>query len=298
MYLDVYGHDRHVLTIHEIDLDATPLLDTATAVNLDTDTGIAYRAEIQYAKGPWAFGLDYFLLLTSQSADDRTAAAAGAIDEVAFAVPNRSYVSASPGEVLYYRILEDTDLEMWTIDLYALRRLSEASGNSLSLQIGVRFADFDNDYHAAVGVEGIEGSRLDASSNYGWMPGPLVGLVGSVAVGRSTLQGYLGQSVVFGSAELSRTVGDFLGPFSEIPNFISQENLHADQDTAIPITDLRVKWVYRLSEVFSVGAGVHGSTWWNVPVPPGIVPTQSGTAALDENTLVLFGAAGIVRISF
>jgi hypothetical protein len=59
-----------------------------------------------------------------------------------------------------------------------------------------------------------------------------------------------------------------------------------------------VKWVYRLSEVFSVGAGVHGSTWWNVPVPPGIVPTQSGTAALDENTLVLFGAAGIVRISF
>jgi hypothetical protein len=295
MFLDVYGHDRHVLTIHEIDLGASPPVDTETAVRLETDAGIAYRAGIQYASGPWVFGLDYFLLLTAQSADDITAAAGGAVDR-AFEMPNRTFLSTDPSEILFYGVLEDTDLEMWTLDLYALRKLSESAGGSLSLQVGVRFGDFDNDYHAVAGVQGIEGRRVDASSNYGRMTGPLLGMSASIAMGRSSLHGYIGQSVIFGSAELSRTVGDFQGPFSENPAFVSQGSFHADDDVAIPITELRLSWVYGLSDVFSLGAGVHTSTWWNVPVPPGVVPLENGSAALDENTLTLFGVMGIVKV--
>jgi hypothetical protein len=300
MYLDVHGHDRHVLTIHRVDLDATPETDFQTAVSLDTDAGVAYRAELQYAAGRWAFGLDYFLLLTSQSADEVTASAGGAIDEARFEVPGRTFVSTTPSEVLFYRILEDTDLEMWTIDLYAMRTLSEGPGGSLSLQVGARFADFDNDYHAAVGIDGVEGRRLDASSNYGWMPGPLVGLVGRITAGRSVFQGYLGQSVVFGTAELTSSRSDFQGPFSETADVLYRrtETFHADQDVAIPITEVRLKWIYRLSGLLSLGAGVHSSTWWSVPVPPGVVPIEGGDVSLDENMLVLFGAAGIVRFSF
>lgn len=193
-------------------------------------------------------------------------------------------------------MLEDTDLEMWTLDLYALRTLSESAGGSLSLQLGVRFGDFDNDYHAVAGLQGIEGRRVDASSNYGRMTGPLIGLSGSIPMGRSSLYGYIGQSVIFGSAELSGTVGDFQGPFSENPAFVSQATFHADDDVAIPITEVRLTWVYNLSGVFSLGAGVHTSTWWDVPVPPGVVPLENGDAVLDENTLVLFGAMGIVKI--
>jgi hypothetical protein len=59
---------------------------------------------------------------------------------------------------------------------------------------------------------------------------------------------------------------------------------------------LRLSWVYGLSDVFSLGAGVHTSTWWNVPVPPGVVPLENGSAALDENTLTLFGVMGIVKV--
>jgi hypothetical protein len=299
MYMEVYGHDRHVLTIHEIDFDTAPESDSRTAVNLDTDSEIAYRAEIQYATRRWTFGFDYFLLLTSQSTDDRAGSAGGDIDEVAFEVPGRSFFSTGPSEALYYRILEDTDLEMWTMDLYAMRALSESDTGLLSLQLGVRVADFDNDYHAAVGLAALEGRRIDSSSNYGTMPGPLVGLVGAVSLGQSTLQGYLGQSVVFGSAELSNIVADFEGPFSEdpAPDFAFRETFHADQNVAIPITEVRLKWIYRISDLLSLGAGVQSSTWWNVPVPPGVIPSE-GTDAFDESTLVLFGAAAIVRIAF
>jgi hypothetical protein len=53
MYVDAYGHDEYVLTIHEIDL-ATPRQENEnkTALSLDTDAGLAYRAEIQRTASP------------------------------------------------------------------------------------------------------------------------------------------------------------------------------------------------------------------------------------------------------
>jgi hypothetical protein len=303
MSMDAYGHDQHVLTIHEIDLDATPRTDRKTAINLDTDAEIAYRTEFQYTRGKWGLGADFFLLLTSQSGENLTAAAgpsSGTLDEVIFEVADRSFTSSDPSQVLFYGVLEDTDLEAWTLDLYGIRTLSEVGENTLDLMLGVRFGDFDNDYRAVVGIEGVGGSRLDASSNYGRMTGPIVGLAGNIRHGRASLQGSIGQSVLFGSAELSTMSREFTGTFSgETSSFFAQESFEKkQQDVAIPITEVRIKLGYKLTEFLSLGAGVHSSTWWDVPVPPGVTPIADGDEAFHENTIVFFGVLGSVKLTF
>ena len=45
-----------------------------------------------------------------------------------------------------------------------MRTLAARNRSSIQMQFGLRFADFDNDYHGVVGVEKVNGSLLNASS--------------------------------------------------------------------------------------------------------------------------------------
>jgi hypothetical protein len=292
-----------VLTIHQIDLDSTPRLDSKTAVSLDTDDAFAYRGEFQYTRGQWGLGLDFFWFVTTQNAAPRTAAAdgsSGPIDQVVFEVPDRGFTSSGPNQVLFFQLLEDTDLEFWTVDLYAIKTLAETPTSGIRLQVGLKIGDFDNDYHAAVGIQNVAGLRLDASSNYDRMMGPLVGLAGSYHRGRHSIDGYLGQSVLLGTAEkLTTTSREFTGAFSETPSFFAAETLRREQvNVAIPITELRIKWALRLTDLISLVAGTQASAWFDVPVPPGVIPIADGDEAFHENTLVSLGLFSGVKLTF
>jgi hypothetical protein len=301
MILDAYGHDQHVLTMHEIDLDATPRLDAKTAVALETDDGPAYRGKVEYAGERWGWGLDFLWWNGSQDLAERNAAGgAGAADQVAFEVADRTFTSSAPDQVLFYRVLEDTDLTMWTLDLYAARTLAETPESRLRILFGLRNADFDNDYRAVAGLEAAAGSRLDASSNYGRMMGPLLGLDGDVHLGRNTFRGFLGQSVVLGEAELSGSAREFTGAFTEDPPppFFTGETFRRLEDVAIAITELRVQWTYDVTRRVALGLGADTSAWWDVRVPPGVVPIADGDEALHDNDIVFFGLHGVVRVAF
>jgi hypothetical protein len=301
MLMDAYGHDQHVLTVHQVDLDSTPRTDSKTAVDLETDDGPAYRGTVEYRRVRWGWGLDFLWWNGSQDAADRSAAAdggGGPIEQIAFEVADRTFLSSGPDQVLFYGILEDTDITAWTLDVYAIRSLTEMPQTNVHLLLGLRNADFDNDYRAVVGIDGMAGSRLDASSNYGRMMGPLVGLTASGHVGRNTLRGYLGQSVVLGEAELSSSSREFTGPFIEAPSFFTEESFRERRDVAIPISELRLNWSYDLGERWSFGVAAETSAWWDVQVPPGVIPIAGGDQALHENTLVFFGLAGTVSFAF
>jgi hypothetical protein len=128
------------------------------------------------------------------------------------------------------------------------------------------------------------------------MIGPLLGLSGQLDLGASTLHGYIGQSVVFGSAALNHRVRDFIGPVSTMPNVVAEETFGKDQDVAIPITELRLSWLYPVSPRVSVGISANSSIWWDVPVPPGVIPVSEGDQVFHENTLIYFGLALAVKL--
>ncbi len=304
LYVSAHGHDQHVLTVREGDLGATPSTESRAAVLLKTNGNLAPRLVVRWERARWTFGADVFWFVTKHALSGRSASATGGGDRVAFEVADRSFVSTAPSELLSFQILEDTELATWTVDLYALRTLAETPSSKLELQLGMRNADFDNDYRAVVGIVGDGGRRIDASSNYGRMIGPLVGLVGTIERGRSRFEGYLGQSLVFGEAELTNRARDFRGALEsavpvegEIDTAFTDIRFRALNDVAIPISEFRLGWRYRLGKRFQLGAGVNVSAWWDVPVPPGVIPSTAGSSTqLLENTIVYSGLSAAIQI--
>jgi len=299
-YMQVYGHDQHVLNIQEIDIDSEPTWNYNTALTLETEPGASGTGGFQYARGKWAFGIDFFVLYTSQDLADKTSAAddsSGTNDQVIYEVAGREYTSSDPNEVLYFHIRPDTALQVWTADIYGMRTLAEGSNSGIHLQMGLRNADFDNDYRAVVGIENVAGTRLDASSNYDRMMGPLVGLAADFRVGKSYFKGYIGQSLVFGDVELTSEFNDFTGSFSA-PSYFAYEKFIQKREVAIPITEFHLKWTYRLTKSLSLGLGANTSVWWDVPVPPSVIPNGDGTESLHENTIVFFGLHAAVKLTF
>lgn len=108
--------------------------------------------------------------------------------------------------------------------------------------------------------------------------------------------------LVLGDAELGSVSREFTGTFTEgsTPTIVSQEVFRKEPnpDVAIPITEFRVKWTYELTRWISLGVGAHASTWWDVPVPPGVTPTEGGDQALHENTVIFFGLLGGLKFTF
>ena len=303
MYTDAFGNDRQVLRVRQLDLDATPATDTATPVDLDTEGTLANRFTVQYSRAKWedwTLGLDFIFFGTAQGRPARTGAAdgpAGPIDQLIFEIADRSFTSSDPAEALTFDVITDTDIAAWTMDFYGIRTLAEAPERKLFLLLGLRNADFDNDYHGIAAIESVNGSLVDASSNYDAMQGPLIGLIGELQLGKNTLTGYIGQSVVFGSANLSRTISDFTGPVGDPLATVAQETYRRIHDVSIPITEFRVRWMHPVSRRFSVGATANASIWSDVPVPPAIEPGASG-GSLDRNTIVFFGLGAALEYRF
>jgi hypothetical protein len=295
VYVEVSGHDQHVLTVQRPGGSET--------VALDTDAALGYRATALYDRARWAYGLDFFIHRTDQGVGLLREAASSPADRRVFEVPNRSFVSTGTGEVLYYQTLEDTTVELWVLDLYARRDLGASDGSPWAVLFGLRNADFDNDYRAIAGIEGVRGTRIDASSNYSRMMGPLVGVVATFARGRHSLEAGLRQSVVFGDIELSRTLRDFVGPpgpFAgppeEVPPGFNQERLATTDSITVPMTDLLLAWRFRLGEHWSVGTRLGATAWWDLAVPPGVVPDRP--EELEETTLLTYGLGVTVGFAF
>lgn len=297
LFLDFSGHDPHVLTVHRMSDDGGQELDRKTGVLLETDSGPGYRVRFLSGGERWGWGVDFLWFSSTQETADRTASATGG-EVVSFEIADRTFFSAGPGQELFYRRLEDTDVALWTADVYAARTLAEGDRGELRLLLGLRNGDFDNDYRAAAGVAGVGGTRIDASSNYDRMLGPLVGLRGGFRVGESTFEASLAQSVILGSVELRSRYRDFAGPFGETPAFFADESFRTEQDVAIPITELDIRWRHEVSRRLAVGLGAHTAIWADVPTPPGVAPLENGTDTLHENTIVLTGLSGAVRVSF
>lgn len=300
LFVNVYGHDQHILTTHEIDFDSIPRTTDRTGLSLDTDSGPGYRGEVQYSRGGWTWGVDFFWFKTNQSAPGQTASASGAIDEVVFEVADQEYRSSGPDEVLYFRTLGDTAIAVWTVDLYGMRTLAEGPDGSIRLQFGLRNGDFDNDFRAVVGIEGVRGSRFDASSNYDRMNGLLLGLAGNVRLGRNEIDAHLSQSLLIGNVELSNQSREFSGSFDGDDNetFDAQELFTTYRDVAIPVSEFRIRWTYEVTERISLGGGIFSSVWWDVPVAPGVIPGEGGDQVLHENTIIFLGGSAAVIFTF
>jgi hypothetical protein len=295
VYVEVSGHDQHVLTQRRG--------TAADTEELDTDSALGYRAALLHDRGRWAYGLDFFIHRTDQSAGPLGASATGPTQPLTFEVPHHSFPSTGPDEVLFFRTLEDTTVELWVLDLDARRAIGAGEGGPWTVLFGLRNADFDNDYRAIAGIDGVGGTRIDASSNYSRMMGPLVGVAFDADRGRHSLAAELRLAVVFGDIELSRTLRDFegppgafAGPPEEVPPGMNVQRLATTDSIEVPMTGLRLAWRWRLGERWFLGSALDATTWSDLAVPPGVVPDRPD--ALEETTLVTYGLGLTLGLRF
>lgn len=290
-YVDVDGHDPHVL---RVDGPANGSGD----LRLRTDSDIGRYLGARYRRGEkWAWGADFSWFTGAQALSDRTAAPVADGAPVVFEITDRVFVSSSPEQVLYFRRLGDTDMNAWAFDVYATRRLGRGSRGGLQLLLGVRNADFDNDNRLVAGIEETGGTRIDASSNYDRMIGPLVGLELDRAWGKSLFSLTLTQSVVQGDAELSVVQSEFIGPFVDgSEQIVDQRDFRRTKGVTIPITDLRIRWSYPATRRFTYEVGLGFSRWSDVSLPPGVRPTGS-LDTLYQGTITFYGAQVGVALS-
>jgi len=287
-----YGNDRHALTIHDRDTAGAPVTDRSAGIDVDltASTNVGFGVQRVDDGSGWGFDLFYFGI----TADGINRTASGsATNEIVFDASAESYSSTSAATVLYYQLREDNRLEMWTAELYYLRRLTPG----VELQTGLQFADFDNDYRSTVGIQGVEGTFLDASSNYPRMMGPLVALNSSFREQRHRVEAYLGQGVVMGRASIKYSARHFTGTPSA-PTVDDERSFSDFVQAVIPISQLRLRYSFQLTERLSLGTGVSTSVWWDVPVPPGVEPGSDADTQLHENTVVLYGVLANVEWRF
>lgn len=291
-YVDAGGHDPHVLSV---DGPASG----SGAHSLETESDIGRYLGVRHRSGEkWSWGADFSWFTGAQDLPARTAAADANGAPIVFEITDREFISSGPAQVVFFRRLGDTDMNAWTLDVYASRRLWRGPRGGLQLLLGVRNADFDNDNHFVAGIEGAGGARIDASSNYDRMIGPLAGLELDREWGRSHFTLTFTQSVVQGDAELSVGQSDFIGPFVDgSEEIVNQRDFRQSESVTIPITDLSVRWSYPASRRVTYGLGLGVSRWNDVAVPPGVRPTGS-LDTLYESTITFYGLVAAVELGF
>jgi len=291
-WVDVGGHDQHALTIRNRDTSGTPAFETGAAIDVVWPSALNYGFAVKRLEHGSGWGFDFFYYGVTADGLRRTAAGS-ATNEVTFAASDQSYSSTDPATVLYYDLREDNRLEAWTADVYYQRTLVAG----LELQFGLRFADFDNDHLSVLGIEGVEGTFLETSSNYPRMMGPLVGITGALGEGKSRIEAYLGQSLVAGRASLKYGSEHFTG--TPAAPTVDDSRFFSDfVDVVIPISELRLRYTYRLTDQLSLGTGLAGQAWWDVQVPPGVIPDPNASQALQENTVVFYSVLASVEWRF
>jgi hypothetical protein len=286
VFVDVGGHDPELARTSGGDL------------SLESESGVAYTFELRRDRRErWGWGLAFFWLTTAQDSPRRTGSGSAG-SPVEWGIADGSFSSADPSEVLFLERLEDTDLNAWTVDLYALRTLRSNDRGALQLLFGLRAADFDNDTRAVVGIEGTVGTRIDASSNYSLMIGPLVGVGLERERGKHRFELLLTQSLVFGDAELGASQSDFVGSFAgDSQEFTGVRRFSQPESVDIPITELGARWVCALAPSVALGLGARASVWTDVSIPPGVRPG----ASLDttyETTVTFSGLFASLEVAF
>jgi hypothetical protein len=286
VFVDVGGHDPEL-----VDANGQKLI-------FETDSGPGYRFGLRRDRRQrWGVGIDFFWFTGAQDSPLRTDSGDDA-NSVSWLIADGGFTSSSPGDVLFLERLSDTDLNAWTVDLFAIRTLSSGEKGAIRLLFGLRNADFDNDIRAVVGVENVGGTRIDASSNYGRMIGPLIGVGLDRAHGRHLFELQLTQSVVFGDAELSVAHSDFSGAFTgEEQEFIAVRQFSREESVTIPMTELQARWTYALSPRVEVGLGALVSLWVDVSTPPGVEPRGSLDSTY-KSTIAFSGLFASVGLDF
>lgn len=279
-------------------------------IDVEPDSDFAARVEFDYREGEWGAGVNGWWMDAdgSESYTPRSDAVGPPFPDPpgrnldGVFVPSLSSVTTNIGTQGFYEdsaltVLDfetQNDLEVWKLDLYGLRELVDKPDRQLDFLWGLELADMDNDrtdlvseMRPGVSDPGIsrntETDVQKSSADWDLSLGPVVGLQGHLKRNRHRFAGSLMQSFMYADVDYSARItqstrqdfvdGTVIAASSTLAGY---SNSDADW---VPITEVKLQYLYQVNKQFSVGAGGFLSVWWDTPVAPDFSRNRDETIA-------------------
>jgi hypothetical protein len=176
--------------------------------------------------------------------------------------------------------------ETWSLELNGIRELAGADGGRFFMTAGLRLSAYRDSRVETLLV--AENGSSSTSQHFGELEasilaGPALGLHGRARLRKHRFEGSLTQAIVFGDFDLRAVYTE-----RQDGALVLQSIWDDNGDSAVPITEIDLRWMYDVTRRVSLGAGFFGSIWWDAPVAP-IGNTPVGPARTLESTFIVSG---------
>lgn len=202
-------------------------------------------------------------------------------------------------------------LSMWNVDLFGTRNIVSGGKGSFDMNIGAKVAKPHHEEHRSfTHPEGaVEADFLtsDHEANYSLLGGPLLGVQGKYKIcGPVSLEGFLNQSVLMGSVKEQGFFidGEVLPDGTKVLEGGSI-SFHKNQTVAIPVTELKAKFVFDVTKNIAVDVGGFLSVFYDMPTAPQFIndgdegdPRNATGWYSTVSTLSFVGATFGVTLSY
>ncbi len=207
------------------------------------------------------------------------------------------YVVSTPagGSVAVSR---DALTRAWSSDLTAGRTLLRDARGRLQVVAGLKLGGYEDGAGAApLTAHGFESNLANTAvlptTGSGTLVGPTLGIAGDRQMDRHRFSGVFQQSMLYGQAELTRSLGPAAAGAEELRSGV--ESHIERRDVNVSVSELGVKYLYELSEGVAFGMGAMASVWWDTP---GNRVDGNGQITAGDDTLIYLGGMGTLEMQF
>ena len=263
-----------------------------TSQNFDMGGNGTFRGQLEFMPIDWGVGVSGWWFDTSDSINLNL----GSSPTPSYYSPVTTYTTinytsnnfsftappASSGSVLMASA--NSSLDLWNVDAYGIKMLGESENGRINMTFGAKFGSIDSKVSEVVnggspiinigGYSSSESGSATNSANASFLVGPSVGVQGLGKYGNHRLEGFLSQSVLIGnvdcntiaSRQYSYSYPSYYYPYTS--SNIYNTSLSDSETIAIPVTEMKIKYLYDLTENLSLGLGFFGSLWVDTPMVP------------------------------
>lgn len=307
---------------------------TYEPINFNLKDKSSLRGELIYRRGQWFLGLSGWTFGTDDSISGRITTPAMELTDTGYIgyvnsvrmwdhtiVPVDNELEASGISPVDY--WAEDKLEVRTYDLFLGRTLAEKKDSFANFTLGAKFGSLKT--RENLGQEqraflyDLGGYTFDnqirlestAEANLDSMIGPVLGFQGEAKRGKFGIEGFINHAVLFGKVEqtgLWIDIDDMLwidpvtGETVWHDVLTGEFSFSKNEKVALPVTELKLKVTYHITDNISIGVGGFYSVWWDAPVAPkwsmpGDWVSDEGTGwRLQERTLIFGGYMVVLRI--
>jgi hypothetical protein len=317
MYMGVAGTNKHQSTTVTTTTTNTPSpppygsytsnttsSSTSTSQNIDMGGNGTLRGQLEYMPKDWGVGVSGWWFDTSGSTSQNINSPATTNTSVSYFSNNFSISAPPSGSESVLTTSANSSLSVWNVDAYGIKTLGEFQNGRINMTLGAKFGSIDSKVSEAInqspttitttnGYSYSQNGAATISANASFLVGPSIGVQSFGKYGRNRIEGFLSQSVLIGNVDRQGSRQNTYSYPSSYSAFTYSSNQNANfsnsETAVIPVTEMKIKYLYDVTENLSLGLGFFGSAWVNTPAI---------TTMQQNKTLFFYGGLASINLRY